>query len=398
MTILLSLLLVFVVYGCVSRVVVNVRYSAWGEEIFLSRDHESKRLHIRLAMPPESIEALGCVLIIHGMNEHVGRYAEIATHLAQRFIVAGIDLPGHGLSNRVFYAADRAIARGVEFYDVSNAYLEQAELSDLEPMRVAFEKALSFLAARCDAESDVSEPKPLFIISHSMGSLVAATYYLSLQADNKLRRRIQGIVFSGPAFAVTHVPGWRGWFQNPFINFSFYTHQHFLDPQIEPWPMRAFNQAIAFVTVPIQDGLVELLSSPGLRRAFTPATPSWVEQYHTDSEEERKKRSQDNYIIRESILRYVLGIEQEIIHFRSAMKDFGLPYLLIYSELDPITPAWGNIDFAEVTQDKHPHNEIMPLVGVAHHEQLFSAPKLRQELMQTIDCWLDRRLKAPDNL
>ena len=78
-----------------ANVLIRVRYPAWGEEIFLSHEHESKRLHMRLLMPLDPVEALGCVLIIHGMNEYVGRYAEIATHLAQRFIVAGIDLPGH---------------------------------------------------------------------------------------------------------------------------------------------------------------------------------------------------------------------------------------------------------------------------------------------------------------
>jgi len=74
------------------------------------------------------------------------------------------------------------------------------------------------------------------------------------------------------------------------------------------------------------------------------------------------------------------------------MARFDMPYLLIYAEQDPITPAWGNIDFAAVTQDKHEDNELMALTGKSHHEQLFSEPALRAQILQKIDQWLQRRL------
>jgi len=87
-----------------------------------------------------------------------------------------------------------------------------------------------------------------------------------------------------------------------------------------------------------------------------------------------------------------LAIEQEIIRFRRAMAGFATPYLLIYSELDPITPAWGNIDFAAATGSKHESNEVMVLTGQNHHEQLFSSPALRARILQKIDGWLERRM------
>jgi alpha-beta hydrolase superfamily lysophospholipase len=89
-------------------------------------------------------------------------------------------------------------------------------------------------------------------------------------------------------------------------------------------------------------------------------------------------------------MHYVLGVEQEIIWFRRNMNRFDTPYLLIYSEQDPITPAWGNIDFADVTLNKHEHNELMQLTGRSHHEQLFSTPALREQILHKIDNWIER--------
>ena len=74
------------------------------------------------------------------------------------------------------------------------------------------------------------------------------------------------------------------------------------------------------------------------------------------------------------------------------MARFDIPYLLIYSEQDPITPAWGNIDFAAATHSKHKHNELMPLTGKSHHEQLFSAAALREQILHKIDGWIERRI------
>jgi len=74
------------------------------------------------------------------------------------------------------------------------------------------------------------------------------------------------------------------------------------------------------------------------------------------------------------------------------MAGFDTPYLLIYSEQDPITPAWGNIDFAAATHNKHEHNELMPLNGKSHHEQLFSTPVLRGQILHKIDDWIERRI------
>lgn len=378
--------------ACVNQQRVSKRYPAWGEEVLVNSAQRETPLHMRVLMPADPLNAPACLLIVHGMNEYVGRYGAVAEHFARRFIVAGVDLYGHGLSNPIFFAADRTVAAGGEPVDVSDAYRVQADLRNLQRMREDLDQALLYLQGRCDAVQGAAPGRPVFILSHSLGSLVSASHLLALPPAHVVRRRVKGVIFSGPAFSVTQVPGWRGWFQNPLVWFSFHTHSHFLTPHTEPLPVLLFNQALALVSVPIHDALIELLSLPGLRRVFSPTTPDWVVDYLTDWEEEKQRHQVDPYIIRRSLLRYVLGVEREIIRFRRNMDSFKTPYLLIYSAHDPITPAWGNRDFAAVTEPTHADNAVIVLEDKNHHEQLFSAPPLNYRLLQAIDHWLDRRL------
>jgi alpha-beta hydrolase superfamily lysophospholipase len=386
---LLPILLLMLCSGCTYQQIVKTKYPLWGEEHTLNADEAGSIRHMQILMPARPDSARGCLLIVHGMNEHVGRYGEIARHFSDRFIVAGMDMTAHGLSNTVLRSASKSIEAGAPAYDASSAYLEQAQLGDLQPLRDDLNLALNHLLNHCDKLS-ANKSLPVFILSHSLGSLVSASYLLQ-SGNEAIKPRIKGIIFTGPAFSVTEVPGWRGWFQNPVIRFSLHTNEHFLNPHDEPFPLLLFNQLLALVTVPLQDGIFELLSLPGLRNVFSPASPPWVEEYLSDSEEQRIRQRNDNYIMHRSVLRYVLGIEKEIIQFRQNMAKFTTPYLLIYSEYDPITPAWGSTDFAAVTRDKHEHNELMVLAGKNHHEQLFSTPALREQILRKIDDWLKQR-------
>ncbi len=151
-----------------------------------------------------------------------------------------------------------------------------------------------------------------------------------------------------------------------------------------------FNQFVALMTVPLQDGMIELVSLPGLRQLFSPTSPPWVKEYLTDSEGEKIRLSKDKYMIKRSIMRYILAVEKEIIAFRNYMKMFDVPYLLIYSENDPITPAWGNN--AMVARHNHPDNQMVLLVGNQYHEQLFSAAPLQGHILKVIDSWLQVRM------
>jgi len=393
---LILVLVLSVLCGCAHRQFVTQSYPRWGKEIWLSRNERDNLLPMRIQMPAQPVVAPACLLVVHGMNEYIGRYGDIAAYFARRFVVAGFDLYAHGLSNPTLLAADRAIRGGAAGFDVSDAYLAQADLHDLEPMRRDFDQALRRLIEVCDQQGEPS--RPIFILSHSLGALIAASYLLEQEPVGGPRSRIQGIVFLGPAFSVTEVPGWRGYFQTPIVKLSFYAEEHFLRSHGEPLPLLIANQILALATVPLLDGLFEVLSWPGLRRVFSPTTPGWVPDYLSDWEEERARHRADGYIIRRSILRYVKGVEAEIVRFRRHMAGFATPYFLIYSGGDPITPAWGNHDFAAKTFHKHPDNQMLPLVDKVHHEHLFSAPPLRDELLGRIEGWLDRRLKSIDGV
>lgn len=384
-----SLLLMFLA-GCSQPRSVRKPYPLWGEEIVLNFGKERSR-HLQIKIPGGNHPTEACIMIVHGMNEYIGRYAQIADYFADRYIVAGVDLTAHGLSNRVFAQAQKRLDAGVDSVDVSDAFLEQAQIRDLQPLRDDLEQALLYLMQRCTRQPD-GKKLPVFILSHSLGSLVSASYLLQTQ-HSILKNRIGGIIFTGPAFSVTQVPDWRGWFQNPLVRFSY--HEHFLNPHNEALPLLLFNQILALLAVPLQDALIEFLSLPGMRQVSSPTTPDWVTEYLSNWEEQRKRQRADPYIIRRSILRYVLAVEKAVIQFRGTMADFNTPYLLIYSEHDPITPAWGSCDFAAATLGNHPHNQVMMLAGENHHEHLFSTPDLTRELLHKIDAWLQLRIEYP---
>ncbi len=376
--------------ACRHRPFVRASYPRWGEEFRLDRPGRAEPLTMRVMLPPAAVKVRGCLLIIHGMNEYSGRYGDIARHFARRFIVAGFDLYAHGLSNPTLRQADRAIAGGAGEQAVDDAYLAQIPLRDLEPMREDLDRVLRRLISLGNGRADT----PVFILSHSLGALVAASYLLDARPVSDLKNRVQGVVFLGPAFSVPQLPGWRGWLANPLIRLSFFAEEHCLKPRGEARPPAMAKRSLALAVALLFKGLFELCSWPGLRRLFTPVTPDWVVDYLTDWEEEKARQRADGYIIRRSLLRYVKGVEREIARFRQRMGEFSTPYFLIYSGLDPITPAWGSHDFARLTLGKHPDNQQLPLPDLCHHEHLFSAPPLRDELLMRIDRWLELRLSS----
>ncbi|MCI0668795.1 MAG: lysophospholipase [Methylococcaceae bacterium] len=374
--------------GCAHEQKVSAIYPRWGEEFILeSAENRATPLKLRLLDPDAPPEPRACLLLVHGMNEYIGRYREIAETFSVSYRVAGFDLFAHGLSNPVIAAADIALAQGASEADVSQAFLAQADLRDLTLLRHDFGLALRFLLDRC-------ETRPVLIVSHSLGSLIAASYLLENQADEALNKRIGGIVLLGPAFSVPDIPGWRGWLQNPAIKLSFAAESNFLYSDDEPWWTSVPAQALAVPSTLLLRGLFEVLSWPGIRNLVTPDTPDWVPDYLSDWQEERDRHRADGYIIRRTLLRFAKAVEQEIIRFRRRMRDFRVPYLLVYSGHDPITAAWGNEDFLRATRANHPANESLCLSDQNFHEHLFSSPRFRKKILRRIDDWLERRLAA----
>jgi alpha-beta hydrolase superfamily lysophospholipase len=116
--------------------------------------------------------ARGTVLIVHGLGEHIGRYAHVAAHLnAWGWQVVGYDHRGHGASEG---------ARGALSGD-----------DDL----------LHDLARVVDAVRAQHEG-PLVLLGHSMGGLVAARFVAGGVADAgpaAWHRPIDALVLSSPA-------------------------------------------------------------------------------------------------------------------------------------------------------------------------------------------------------
>lgn len=386
-------LLLAVLSGCVHQKFVSEPYPRWGEESRVDPSDDNGSLILRTLSPLESAKARACVLLVHGMNEHIGRYGEVARYLAARqFIVAGFDLYAHGLSNPVLHQADLALTNGADKQDISEAYLAQASLYDLEPLRRTLDQALSKTIALCDEQGDPK--RSVFIVAHSLGALVTASYLMQIKNEDNAAKSVQGVVFLAPAFAVSEPPGWRGWLANPLIKLSFHAETHFLHPQNEPLPILMFNQLLALVTVPLLDGLFEVFSWPGLRSFTTPGAQAWIVDYLTDSEEEKARLRADDWLIRRGLLRFVKGIEAEIVHFRRQMGEFTTPYYLVYSEHDPITAAWGNKDFARATLKNHANNEVLALPELRYHQHLFLKEPARTEHLQNIEQWMNRRLRS----
>lgn len=382
-----------VLSGCIHQKFVSEPYPRWGKEVRVDQSESNGPLILRALSPEDSSQAPACVLLVHGMNEHIGRYDKVARYFARKFLVAGFDHYAHGLSNPVLQQADSALVGGSGKQPVGDAYLAQSALKDLEPLRRYFGRALREMIALCDVESEPE--RPVFIVAHSLGALTAASYLMQVRDEEALLKRIRGIIFLAPAFAVSNPPGWRGWMANPLIRLSFHAETHFLHPQNEPLPALIFNQALALMTVPILDSLFEMASWPGLRSFLSPVSPDWVQDYLTDSEEEKARLRADGWIVRRTLLRFVKGIEAEIVHFRRHMAQFTIPYYLVYSEQDPITPAWGNQDFARATLQHHPDNEIVALSNLQYHQHLFLKEPARTALLENIAQWMAHRLRSP---
>lgn len=111
--------------------------------------HDGLPLHWRQWTKPGIAPALGTVLIVHGLGEHIGRYEQVAARLNQwGWHVVGYDQRGHGASGG---------ARG----DVPD------ELSLMHDLALVIDQTRG---------DEVLGRGPLVMLGHSMGGMVAARF------------------------------------------------------------------------------------------------------------------------------------------------------------------------------------------------------------------------------
>ncbi|MGO9115590.1 MAG: lysophospholipase [Thermoguttaceae bacterium] len=133
------------------------------EEFFPTRD--GLRLFERRWRPSGNPRAE--VMLVHGIIEHGGRYAPTAEILARRgYAVSAMDLRGHGKSD-----GPRCWIRSFDEY-----------IDDLDGFFVR-------TVGR-------AEGKPVFVLGHSLGGLIAVLWCIRCQ------RKPDGLILSGPALQV----------------------------------------------------------------------------------------------------------------------------------------------------------------------------------------------------
>ena len=119
------------------------------------------------AWDPETPAA--AVALVHGLAEHSGRYEHVGRALADAgYAVRAVDIHGHGHSD----GFPGKVSGVAQWHDDTGAVLDLAR--------------------------QAAPGSPIFLLGHSLGSLITASYVVNVQPD------IEGFVISGYA----GLPGW----------------------------------------------------------------------------------------------------------------------------------------------------------------------------------------------
>lgn len=117
------------------------------------------------------------IVIVHGLGEHAGRYAALASALVEAgCTVAAVDLPGHGGSDG---------PRG-----------------DLDWRRVR-DEVVPALLAEVSARTASAGAVPRVLFGHSMGGVMALDHALAHPAG------LAGLVLSSPGLRIPTPPAWK---------------------------------------------------------------------------------------------------------------------------------------------------------------------------------------------
>ena len=147
------------------------------EGFFSARD--GLRLYWQTVRPADPAASPAHIALLHGYAEHLGRHAEVTAALCNAgYVVHLLDVRGHGQSGG------------------KRAYVEK------------FDDYLSDLDGFLGKVKEAAKQKPVFLVCHSHGGLIAARYLLD-KPD-----AVRGVVFSAPYFrlklAVSPLKIWAG--------------------------------------------------------------------------------------------------------------------------------------------------------------------------------------------
>jgi alpha-beta hydrolase superfamily lysophospholipase len=123
-------------------------------------------LYYQAWLPEEEVKAV--LLVVHGLGEHCGRYMNVVNHfIPLGYAVYGFDHIGHGQSEGM----REVVERFTDYTDTLTVY--------------------------CEMVKGWQIGKPIFLLGHSMGGLIASYYLLDDQAS------FRGAVISAPAVKVS---------------------------------------------------------------------------------------------------------------------------------------------------------------------------------------------------
>ena len=248
------------------------------------------------------------LLVVHGLAEHSSRYQPMADFLNKGgYALCTLDLPGHGKSEG-------------------------------RPGHIdAFDDFLDTLEQFLDLLKQEQPGKPIFLLGHSMGGLISASFLLDHQQD------FRGAVFSGPAI---QAPGGK-----------------------PPWLQVVLVRLLARVAPNI--GVMQL-DANGVSR-----DPEVVADYIDDPLNYSGKISARGVT--------ELFAAMETIQARAA--EITLPILIMHGEADTMTPAEGS---RLLHQQASSTDKTLRIYPGLHHE-IFNEPE-REELFGELRDWLDRHL------
>lgn len=137
-------------------------------EEFRFKSSTSKEIYTKKWYNENLNEYKGVVQLVHGMEEHIGRYDEFANFLAKNgFVVVGHDHLGHGKTAKTDSELGYFTQKNGWFYLAEDIHILQNKIKQEYPNI------------------------PYIILGHSMGSLLTRTYVTLYQDD------LNGIIITG---------------------------------------------------------------------------------------------------------------------------------------------------------------------------------------------------------
>ena len=265
----------------------------------------TSRLFCQTWQPDDQVRA--AVLLVHGLGEHSSRYHHVAEHLTARgFAIYTLDHYGHGKSDGRMGFVERFSV----YLDGVNALLRKVR--------------------------DEQPQLPLFLVGHSMGGLIAATFLL------KNQDMFKACVLSGPALKTDAAP---------------------------PALLLALNRLLSKLipTLPMIQ-----LDASGVSR-----DPAVVDAYVNDPLVYHGKLS----------ARLIAELSATMDDTLSRASDVQIPIMLMHGEKDVLTAPSGSQEFFDNVSSDDKALKIYP--GLFH--EIFNEPE-KETVILDMSTWLEAHL------